>query len=46
MEELTQGQAAALVRNAQDTDKSMEEMEILEERLNERLRAVGDAFVH
>lgn len=37
MEELTQGQAATLVRNEQNIDKSMEEMEDLEEMLNESI---------
>ena len=37
MEELTQGQAATLVRNEQNIDKSIEEMEDLEEMLNESI---------
>ena len=37
MEELTQGQASTLVRNEQIIDKSMEEMEDLEEMLNESI---------
>lgn len=46
MEELTQGQAAKLVCDEQNIDKSIEEMEYLEERLNERLRAVGGTLMH
>lgn len=37
MEELTAGQAAVLVRNEQDIDRSAEELEDLEEMLNESI---------
>ncbi len=37
MEELTAGQAAVLVRNEQDIDRTTEELEDLEETLNESI---------
>ena len=37
MEELTAGQAAVLVRNEQDIDRSTEELDDLEETLNESI---------
>ena len=37
MEELTAGQAAVLVRNEQDIDRSNEELEELEDTLNESI---------